>query len=261
MAKYRLELVKRRRWGGYYKYPNCGTTLVPGVSRTGHYTTGISEADVERLAAATGMSKTALLPPTGSDDKVGSYWRTFAVKVTSKGVDIDTEDPFGELLYLFCKASNYVADGTDNIHNGHECVLLDVDKESVIKNQKNRVKRQALLAMTDMSPDQMRNALRVIGSSVRGLTDEMVEARLNDEIERNPDRFMNMWVNNENKDTIVFIEKGIAQNQIRVKDGMYYYGTDKIGNNLDDAVKWAKDPKNKIVVDAINREILKKSTI
>lgn len=261
MAKYRLELVKRRKWGGFVKYPNCGTTLVPGVSRTGHYTTGLSEADVERLSAATGMSKQALLPPTGSDDKIGSYWRNFAVKVTTKGVDIDTEDPFGELLYLFCKSSSYVADGTDNITNGHDCVLLDVDKESVIKNQKNRTKRKAMLALNEMSIDHMRNALRVIGVSVRGLTDEMVEARLGDEIERNPDRFISMWVDNENKDTIIFIEKGLAQNQLRVKDGIYYYGTDKIGNSLDAAVKWAKDPKNKIVVDAINREINKKATI
>lgn len=53
-----------------------------------------------------------------------------------------------------------------------------------------------------------------------------------------------IWVNNKSRNTQFLIEAAIAKNIIRKSRNIYYYGTDVIGNSLEDAVSHLDDKNN-----------------
>jgi|LSQA01.1.fsa_nt_gi hypothetical protein len=263
MARYRLELSKKKtKWGGFNKFPNAATVFGVQMTRTGNLTTGLTNEDVERLAKATGMEKEALMPPTlDPTSKVGSYWKTFNVRVSANGIDIDTTNPFDEILYLFCKGHHLVADGTENMSAHHECVLVNADKEAIVKNEKFRKVRRAMRELDKMTTDEMRRALRVLGIYTQGMSNDLVEARIHDTIDKNVDKFITMWINNKNRDQADILASATELNIIRKNRNNYYYGTDLIGTSLDETIAWFKVPGNQEIVQAIKSEIENKSKI
>jgi hypothetical protein len=263
MARYRLELSKKKTaWGGFNKFPNAATVFGVQMTRTGNLTTGLTTDDVERLAKATGMEKEALMPPTlDPTSKVGSYWKTFNVRVSANGIDIDTTNPFDEILYLFAKNHHLVADGSENQTSHHECVLINADKEAIVKNEKFRKMRQAMREVDKMTTDEMKRALRIFGIYTKGMSNELVEARLHDTIEKDVDKFINMWIKNKNREQADILASAIELNIIRKNRNNYYYGTDMIGASHDEVVAWFKLPSNQEVVQAIKSEIENKSKI
>ena len=66
------------------------------------------------------------------------------------------------------------------------------------------------------------------------------------------------WVNNADKDINYLIEEAIAKNIIRRNRSQYFFGTDMIGNGLDDAIAYLKDKKNQEIMLAIKQEIKSK---
>jgi hypothetical protein len=59
------------------------------------------------------------------------------------------------------------------------------------------------------------------------------------------------WVNNPNKEINFVIEEAIAKNIIRKNRAQYYFGTDLIGNGLEDVIAYLKDKKNQEIKLAI----------
>ena len=76
------------------------------------------------------------------------------------------------------------------------------------------------------------------------MSNELVESRLFELIEKEPDRFFSKWVNNKSKMTEFVIEAAVSKNIIRKSKNMYYYGTDVIGTSLEDAIATLDDKKN-----------------
>ena len=66
------------------------------------------------------------------------------------------------------------------------------------------------------------------------------------------------WVNNPNKEINFVIEEAIAKNIIRKNRAQYYFGTDLIGNGLEDVIAYLKDKKNQEIKLAIMQEIKSK---
>ena len=65
-------------------------------------------------------------------------------------------------------------------------------------------------------------------------------------------------VNNPNKEINFVIEEAIAKNIIRKNRTQYFFGTDLIGNGIDDVIVYLQDKKNQDIKLAIMNEIKSK---
>ena len=134
-------------------------------------------------------------------------------------------------------------------------MLSNSQAEAEENNKKFKVKREAYSAFTKMSLEEMRKCLRLYGIKSDSISNELVESKLNELIENDPQRYLLLWVNNKNKETQYLIEEAISKNIIRKNKNMYYYGTDVIGRSMDEAVLMLDDKKNQDIRLAIMQEI------
>ena len=104
----------------------------------------------------------------------------------------------------------------------------------------------------------MRKCLRLYGMKSDTMSNELVEAKLSEQVETSPEKFMLKWVNNPNKEINFVIEKAIAKNIIRKSRTQYFFGTDLIGNGIDDVIAFLQDKKNQDIKLAILNEIKSK---
>ena len=172
------------------------------------------------------------------------FWTTFSVKLTARELILHTENPFDELQYLFLKKHRRVANGLANVKPSNDYILINKESEAEEANRLNKVKRQAIIEFNKMSLEDMRKALRLYGYKGETMSSELVESKLFELVEKDPNRFFMIWVNNKSRNTQFLIEAAIAKNIIRKSRNIYYYGTDVIGNSLEDAVSHLDDKNN-----------------
>lgn len=137
-------------------------------------------------------------------------------------------------------------------------VLINKDAEAEQANRVNKVKREAYRELDKMSIEDMRKCLRLYGMKSDTMSNELVEAKLTEQVETSPEKFMLKWVKNPNKEINFVIEEAIAKNIIRKNRTQYFFGTDLIGNGIDDVIAYLQDKKNQDIKLAILNEIKSK---
>ena len=137
-------------------------------------------------------------------------------------------------------------------------VLINKDAEAEQANRVNKVKREAYRELDKMSIEDMRKCLRLYGMKSDTMSNELVEAKLTEQVETSPEKFMLKWVENPNKEINFVIEEAIAKNIIRKNRTQYFFGTDLIGNGIDDVIAYWQDKKNQDIKLAILNEIKSK---
>ena len=232
-----LRFKSKDPWAGITKYKNCYDYIAPYWTRSGNKYTGLTEEDAKRLEREIGY-------PEGHLSPFSDFWNTFAIKLTTKETILHTERPYDELQYLFLKGHKRVANGLNNVKPNNDYILINKDSEAEESNRLNKIKRQAIIEFNKMSLDDMRKALRLYGYKGESMSTELVESKLFEIVETDPNRFFSVWVNNKTRNTQFLIEAAIAKNVIRKSRNIYYYGTDIIGNSLEDAIAHLDDKGN-----------------
>ena len=156
------------------------------------------------------------------------------------------------------KKHKRVADGLNNVTPSTDYVIINKDSEAKEANKINKIKREAYREMDKMSIEDMRKCLRLYGIKSDTLSNELIEAKLSEQIENAPDRFLQKWVNNPNREISFVIEEAIAKNIIRKNRSQYYFGTDLIGNGIEDVIAYLNDKKNQDLRLSIMQEIKSK---
>ena len=246
-----VRIMKVNPWTGLTKWPTTYDYVGPYWTRNGNIYTGLSTADARRLEKASGKQEGELNPDS-------EFWDTFAVKIGKKDVILDTDRPLDELQYLFLKGHKRVADGLSNMNPSKDYVLINKDAEAEQTNRINKAKREAYRELDKMSIEDMRKCLRLYGMKSDTMSNELVEAKLSEQVETSPEKFMLKWVNNPNKEINFVIEEAIAKNIIRKSRTQYFFGTDLIGNGIDDVIAFLQDKKNQDIKLAILNEIKSK---
>ena len=246
-----VRILKVNPWTGLTKWPTTFDYVGPYWTRSGNIYTGLTNEDARRLEKALGKQEGELNP--NSD-----FWTTFAVRIGAKDLILNTDRPMDELQYLFLKNHKRVAVGLSNIDPSKDYVMINSDAEAEQQNKANKTKREAYRELDKMSIEDMRKCLRLYGMKSDTMSNELVEAKLTEQIEKSPEKFMLKWVNNADKDINYLIEEAIAKNIIRRNRSQYFFGTDMIGNGLDDAIAYLKDKKNQEIMLSIKQEIKSK---
>ena len=243
-----VRMTKVNPWTGLIKWSGCFDYIGSYWTRSGSRYTGLTKEDQKELEEALGMQEGTLGPDA-------SYWDTFAIKIGKKDLIINTDRPEGKLQYLFLKNHKRVADGYSKVRPSTDYVLINKEAEAEVANKANKVKRDAYRAMDKMTLEEMRKCLRLFGVKSDTLSNEMIEAKLSEKIEKDPAQFIRLWVENPNKEMNFIIEEALAKNILRKNRAAYYFGTDLIGNGLEDVIAYLKNKANQDVLLSIKSEI------
>ena len=243
-----LRFKTKDPWAGITKYKNCYDYIAPYWTRSGNKYTGLTEDEAKRLEKEIGYAEGTLSP-------YSDYWNTFAIKITTKEIILHTERAYDELQYLFLKGHKRVANGINNVKPNNDYILINKDSEAEEANRLNKVKRQAIVEFNKLSLDDMRKALRLYGFKSDAMSNELIESKLFELVEKDPNKFFLIWVNNKSKNTQFIIESAVAKNVIRKSRNIFYYGTDIIGNSMEDAIAYLDDKKNQDLKMVIMQEI------
>mgnify|MGYP000162902281 FL=1 len=243
-----LKFARVNPWAGIAKYKNCYDYIGTYWTKAGNIHTGLSEEDARRLEKAMGYEEGHLAPTS-------YFWKTYSVRLGAKDVFLHTEKPEDELAYLFLKNHKRVATGLSNIRPQHDYVLVNTDAEAEAANKLNKIKREAFAEFNKMSLEEMRKCLRIYGHKSDNISNELVESKLFELIEKDPRKFFLLWIDNKNKDTQYILETAISKNVIRKSKNVYYYGTDVIGRSQDDAISFLNEKANQDIKMAIMQEI------
>ena len=243
-----LRFKTKDPWAGITKYKNCYDYIAPYWTRSGNKYTGLTEDEAKRLEKEIGYAEGTLSP-------YSDYWNTFAIKITTKEIILHTERAYDELQYLFLKGHKRVANGINNVKPNNDYILINKDSEAEEANRLNKVKRQAIVEFNKLSLDDMRKALRLYAFKSDSMSNELVESKLFELVEKDPNKFFLIWVNNKSKNTQFIIEAAVAKNIIRKSRNIFYYGTDIIGNSMEDAIAYLDDKKNQDLKMVIMQEI------
>jgi hypothetical protein len=236
--------LNRNAWSGIIQYKNCHTSLAPYFTRTGRLYTGLSEEDEKRLGEKLRLELNPSSP----------FWITFHIKMSGKDLILDTDDSYDELRYLFLKSHKRVANGLSDRKATANFVIINEEEEAVESNKIGQVKRKALKEFDKLTVSEMRKCLRLYGHKADDLSNETVEFKLSTLVEEDPDRFLETWVLNTNKDTEFLIQEAIAKNVIRKTKNVYKYGTDIIGHGIDETILFIDSPENQDLKLAITNE-------
>ena len=243
-----LKFARVNPWAGIAKYKNCYDYIGTYWTRSGNRYTGITEEDARRLEKEMGYEEGHLAPTS-------PFWKTYSIKIGAKDVYLHTEKPEDELAYLFLKNHKRVALGLSNIKPQNDYVLVNSEAEAEAKNKINRVKREAITEFNKMSLEEMRKCLRIYGNRADNISNELVENKLFELIEKDPNKFFLIWVNNKNKETQYILDTAISKNIIRKSKNIYYYGTDVIGRSNDDAISFLNNKANQEIKMSILDQI------
>lgn len=250
----KVHLTKKEadKWAGVKFYKNCAHGLESYLTRSGRRYTGLEKEDAERLGKELGYD----LKPESS------FWNTFRIKLGNERdiIILDTEDPWGELQYKFAKSHKRVATTLRDITPGKDFLLTQNTIEATESNKIARVKRKAIAAFDTLTPDQMRKALRLFGINATNSNNEIVEDQLFKIVEQEPQKFLDVWVNNEAKDTQFLIEEAVAKNIIRRTKSTYKYGTDVLGYTLNETIDYLDNPANRDLRISILSQLEGKTT-
>lgn len=262
-----LRPVAKKTWAGVTRFKNCSEYLGPYLTRSGQLYTGLEREDelqkvpygtnAIRLEKLLGYPENTLANRKyEANTNDASFWDTFCIKIQgTKDLVLDTDKPLDELQYIFLKHYKRVADGLNNINPSKDYVLVNKDAEATEINKINKRRRDAIVAFNKMSIDEMRKCLRLYGLIGSSMSNEVVEAKLFELVEKDPDKFFTKWVNNTKKLIEFSIEEAIGKNIIRRNKNVYKYGTEVIGISMEDTVKYLEDPKNQDLKLAILSEL------
>ena len=241
-----LRPLGKSAWSGLVRYRNCHESLRPYYTRSGRYYTGLTAENAERLGKILGLE----LSPNSD------YWVEWpGIRVGAKDIYLNTDDPMDELRYLFLKNHKNVAGSIFERKPNARYVLINKEEEAKQSNVFSKLKRRASREFDKLSQEDIRRCLRLFGHNASNMGNEQAENQLFDIVDANPQKFVDLWVDNKNRDTEFIVETAISKNIIRKTKNVYRYGTDIIGHSMDDTVAYLLDPKNQDLKMAIMSEI------
>lgn len=241
-------------WSGVALYANCKHGIGSYITRSGGRYTGLDNLTRERLEKELGRN----LGPTSE------FWDTFRINITSKddkGLTFNTDDPFDELKVRFLEGHKRVANGYMDKKMGADYVIVKEEQAAEEINKKAKIKIESIKEFEKLTPDQMRKVLRLYGHKSNNVSIEIVQSTLFTLVEEDPKKFKELWIDNPYRDTQFLIEEAVASNIIRKNKTLYKYGTDIIGNSIEEAIDYLRDPGNANLRIAIKSQIEGKRTI
>lgn len=243
-----LKIKNKNQWAGVTKYKHCQDYISSYWTRSQQRYTGLTPEDEKHFEKLLGFDEGTLARSNGD------FWDSFVIKIGSRTLYLDDTIPMQALKIKFLSNHKRVATSLDKFTAGKDYLLINREAEAIERNKINKRRRDAIKEFDKLSLDQMRKCLRLFGMSSDRMSNELVESTLFNLVDKQPDKFFNLWVDNKSKDTQFILESAIAKGVIRKNKTQYFYGTDMIADSLPDAIAYLDNKKNQDLRLAIINE-------
>ena len=246
--KIQVKLIKKTSWSGFNLLPKCKDTVVARQDRSG-YITGLTKEEEEKL-------ETDLFLTKGTLSRFSEYWLDYAVFLTEKGLQLDTENPKDLIDYKLLLMSEKVANSVNELTDFPKArfVIYDMLEDAKKENEFNKIKKKAFGEFNKLSVPDMKKLLKLFGINSDNGTDEIVENTLMEIVETRPSEFLKMS-NIEDFSIRLLIEELLQNNILRKVGPRYEYGQDTIGHTIDKAIEYLKDPLNQELVIVLKENL------
>ena len=240
-----VKSIGPKEWAKVDYYKNCHTDVASYFLENGSRYTGLNKEDEKRLSEELGYDLKQNSP----------FWDTFFIRMTEDELHLNTEDPFTELKYLFLKSHKDVQESINVRKAGAQFIIVNYNEDAKEENKRNKIKRKAIKEFDNLSSTDIRKVLRLYGHKADSMGAEQAELTLFNLVENDPDKFLNLWVNNSKRETQFLVEAALSKNILRKNRNVYSYGSEPIGHGVEDAIAFLDDKKNqeirKIIMDEI----------
>jgi len=243
-----LKIKKKNPWGSFLKYRNCFDYIAPYYTRSGSIYTGLTPEDEKYFEKALGYEE-------GHLAKTSDFWTTFSVKVGARTLLLDDSIPRQAMMIKFLSGHKRVATSLDKLDAGKDYLLINREAEAIEQNKQNKLRRDAIKEFDNLSLEQMRKCLRLYGMASDRMSNELVESTLFNQVDKNPKKFFEKWVDNKSKETEFLLESAIAKGVIRKDKTHYFYGSDMFADSLQDAIAYLDSKKNQDLKLSIINEV------
>lgn len=229
--------IKKVTWSGFVRYKNTKDYIVPHFDSTGSIVTGLTDEQAVTLGA---KIKKDLSPSS-------TFWRDFAIIMTEKEKEFNLDNPEHEVAYYLMLAHMRVANSETERHNwpAADYIIYNEESEAKAKNEKFSSKRKAVTYFNELTPDQMRNILKLYPGFINteSVSMDIVESKLFELVESDPDGFI-VRIKDKKLEMKIFLKDLVSNRILRKNKASFYYGDDFLGHDEESAISYLDDLKN-----------------
>lgn len=244
--------VKEQKWSGYKGplYKGCKHSLTAYYNSGGNLITGLSPEDEKRLGEILDEDLR----------NTSEFWYDFRVVITDKDLVLDTKNPLDELKYLLLKSHYLVAKSESDLNPRALYTIYDEEKEAEVANQEASTKIKAYTLLSKLTMNQKREVLKLYPGFTKtdNVTDAIIDARIFEQMERNPARFVKI-VEDKKRDMKIFLKDLVTHRILRKNKNAYYYGDDALGHDEESTITHLDDPANQSLKVVLMQELKEKS--
>ena len=216
---------------------------------TGRYATGLTKEEEEEYGKLLGGVD---LSDGFSADKPHPYWSSQAagIKLPNHTVILHTERPADYVKWKNLKASKQVANSLKEWQDGNfpfaTHYIHNEEEEVEIKATKVARNLECVRIMSTMTPDEMASMVQIVGErNVRGKSPKFVLTAMSELVEQKPEEFLR-WAKKDKAE--VYLRATVLEalhKGILTREGTaVHYMSDRIANDVDEAVQWFAHPDN-----------------
>lgn len=265
MSKYKLQRYKSAgltitvdgRIKDYMTYNNSKVRIGATQNlKTGRVITGLTEEDQAYFERELNLNAGELSPKS-------KFWNSWGVIIESSNTKVlDDEVPEDALAIKVLIARDDVATSTHDAktklraaNSPIEYILTNSDSEADGANEKMTWLTKAVLLLSEMNVEQMRDYITMTGGSHISMSDKLVKAKVSEVATTDSKKFVEMS-DNPNKKEILLINELVNYAVIK-KFNSQFIGSDKniIAFNLPDMISFIKNPENSKQVAGLRKEL------
>lgn len=232
-----LKSLSKPNWAGMHRYQKCHDHIC-AVSTKGGFKTGLSKAEAKQLEDDLGLKEGELSP-------YSDYWKEYAVTITNRDLVLDLGNARDRLDLALLREDIRVANSVNEKHKWPkaEYVIFDAEEDAINENAKITEEARAMADFVGLTPNQMRNYLKLLGKGVGSMSDPVVKNTLFKIAKNEYDKF-NRITDMPNYKTKVLLYDLISEGYVKMKGGHYFYDEVQLGHGEDSSCVYLDDPKN-----------------
>lgn len=262
MTLVRLKRIKTHTWAGLKSYDKCKTIICVNPDKvTGVLKTGLTEEEARDIEKRLGY-------PTGHLNPNSDFWIDYKISIGVDDKIIDRSTAQGELEYKVLSARKIVAKDQGELRTNPyaEFLMYDKEIEADESNKKRKKKVEAYKIFGELSNEEMRDILTAYGKKPEEMSPKVMEDLLGQEVELDPAKFLSI-AKDDNFEHKVFINKCLNSGILRKRGSMITVvnatdtedGKDIIGVDMEDSIRFIKDPKNNTFYLTLKKQLQSKS--
>lgn len=219
---------------------NAQGTVPAMLTKSGRLT-GLTPEEETQFEEKLGLDK-------GELKKTSKFWDNYYIKLTGKSFALNDDYPSDELAIKVLKAQvGLVAPNAQALkspgYSKAEFVLVEAEAEAKAENVTFKHKKKAFKLLEELSLEDMRQVLMVMGKPAKGLGNEQIENSIQKELERDPKRFIEI-LEDPTRTMRIFISECASEGILERRGSGYSYSGELVAPSIESMVDFLNNKEN-----------------